>query len=345
MRPVLLPPNGQRRFYRGGSRIAELRGMPQNGDHAPEDWVGATNPAFGTNDAGLTRLSDGPLLRDAVEAEPEGFLGPEHVARFGADPRLLVKLLDAGQRLPVHYHPGRAFARAALGSAVGKTEAWLIVAADPGAEVQLGFRADVDAGTVREWVAKQDVSAMLGALRRVPVARGDVLLVPAGTPHAIGEGILLVELQEPSDFSVLLEMAGFGLSQDDGVELGLGWERALEALDTSAWDEGRLAAVRGHPRDANGRSGALALLPPEADPYFRAELLQPDPESELDAGFSILVVLDGSGGLRSADGAELPLSRGQTVLVPHAAGACTLSGQLEAVRCRPPDPAAGEGEW
>ena len=59
---------------------------------------------------------------------------------------------------------------------------------------------------------------MLGGLRRVPVSAGDALLVPGGTPHAIGAGILLVELQEPTDFSVLMEMDTFGLGgNDDGA--------------------------------------------------------------------------------------------------------------------------------
>jgi mannose-6-phosphate isomerase len=345
MMPVVLAPNAQHRFYRGGARIAELRGVPATDEHAPEDWVGSTSTAFGSDGSGLSRLPDGRLLRDALAADPEGFLGPAHAERLGPDTRLLVKLLDAGERLPVHFHPGRAFAREWLGSEHGKTEAWVIVSADPGADVRLGFHADVDVATVRDWIDRQDGDAMLAALRRVPVVAGDALLVPAGTPHAIGAGILLVELQEPTDFSVLMEMEPFGLTRGDGADLGLGWERALEALDTSGWDEAQLAAMRGRRRPAEGRAGALELLPADADPYFRAELLRPDPVSELDPGFSILVVLGGSGALTASEGSEVPVSRGSTLLVPHAAGACRLTGTLEALRCRPPDPGAGEGAW
>jgi mannose-6-phosphate isomerase len=285
------------------------------------------------------------VLRDVVRADPEAFLGQEHVNSLGPDPGLLVKLLDAGERLPVHFHPGRAFAREALGSEHGKTEAWVIVSADSDAEVYVGFRSDVDTGTVRAWIARQDGAAMLAALHRVPVAAGDALLVPGGTPHAIGAGILLVELQEPTDFSMLMEMEPFGLGGDDGAHLGLGWECALDALDTSGWDNSRLAAMRGRPCPVDGRAGALSILPVDADPYFRAERLLPDPGSELDPGFSILVVLRGSGVLAASDGSQLPVKRGNTVLVPHAAGRCRLSGALEAVRCRPGDPGAAEGRW
>jgi mannose-6-phosphate isomerase len=177
------------------------------------------------------------------------------------------------------------------------------------------------------------------------VSAGDSLLVPAGTPHAIGAGILLVELQEPTDFSVLMEFDAFGLGDDDSAHLGLGWERALEALDTSGWDESRLDAMLGRPRSIEGRPGAFSILPAAADPYFRAERLLPDPVVELDPGFSIVVVLRGSGVLVASDGSELAVARGGTLLVPYAAGQCRLSGELEAVRCRPADPAAAGGEW
>src|SRR5439155_22539568 len=109
--PFLLGPNPIHGFYRGGAAIARFRGVPLDDDHAPEDWVGSTTAVFGEDTLGLSVLGDGSLLRDAVAADPEAFLGPEHVARYGADTMLLVKLLDAGERLPVHYHPADAFAR------------------------------------------------------------------------------------------------------------------------------------------------------------------------------------------------------------------------------------------
>ena len=323
MKPQVLPPNILHHFYAGGPRIAALRGVEIESDHMPEEWIGAVNPMFGQPERGLSAFADGALVRDAVTADPEAYLGGEHVARYGADTALLVKLLDAGQRLPAHFHPGRAFARAALGSDHGKTEAWLIVDAEPGAAVWAGFKQDVELDTVREWMRTQDSRAMLAAMHELPVSPGDAVFVPAGTPHAIGEGLLIVELQEPTDMSVLLEWDGFELSKDDG-HLGLGWDRALQALD--------LRAV-----DPPGRT-----LPADADAYFRADRLTAP--ATLDAGFSILVVLDGSGVL-ATEGGEVPLHRGSAVLVPHAAGAGELRGDVTAIRCRPPAPDAGDGRW
>lgn len=329
--PAILAPNRVRRFYAGGERIDALRGgAPHPG--SPEEWVGSTTSTFGQTREGLSALADGTLVRDAIAVQPEAFLGAEHLRRFGADPALLVKLLDTGERLAVHFHPGRAFAREHLGLSYGKTEAWLIIDAEPGAVVHLGLTEPVSAETVSGWVASQDAEAMLAALHERPARPGDVFMVPAGTLHAIGAGILMVELQEPTDLSVLLEFERFGI--DDGSEtLGLGWERVLTAVDRTA------AAA---PEDARASTGLAELLPPEAAPYFRAQRVICDGEPvTLEPSFAILIVLDGPLVL----GSDLELPRGTTVLVPHGAGETTLSGHGAAIRCLPPSPDAGEPRW
>jgi mannose-6-phosphate isomerase len=177
---------------------------------------------------------------------------------------------------------------------------------------------------------------MLAALREQPVRAGDAILVPAGALHAIGEGILLLELQEPTDLSVLLEHQRFDVH--DGTEhLQLGWDAALEALDL----EGSAAA------DAPADGGAVEpLLPASAAPYFRAERVRPrGATAGLEPSFAILVVHAGDGTLTTERGDELPLRRGTTALVPYAAGTTSVTGAVEAIRCLPPDPDAEEGRW
>ena len=339
MKPLALPPNQLHRFYRGGARIAKLRGLPPGDDRAPEDWVGSVTSTFGSEREGLSRLGDGRWLAGELAADPEGYLGPEHVARYGPDPALLVKLLDAGERLPVHFHPDRDFARRWLGTPYGKSEAWMVVAAE-GEEpsIWLGLRDAVDAPTLADWVARQDREVLLAALNRVIVAPGDTFFVPAGLLHAIGAGLLIVELQEPSDLSVLLEWEGFEVDGPADGHLGLGFDTALSAATRDPLAPERLAELS--VQRAGEEGGVERLLPPQADPFFRAERLRPRPRSRLTREFAILVVLDGSGQVLTEAG-DLALSRGSTALVPWGAGEGALEGEgLDVLRCLPPEVAA-----
>jgi mannose-6-phosphate isomerase len=341
VQPIVLGPNQIHRFYRGGEAITSFRGIEHEDDFAPEDWVGSATAVFGSETLGVTTLPDGRTVREALVADPKGYLGPEHAQRFGADPGLLVKLLDAGQRLPVHCHPSREFARRHLDCRYGKTEAWVIVevrSAEP--YVHLGFRNEVDPAALADWVTRQDTEAILGATHRIPVAVGDSVLVPAGIPHAVGEGVFLVELQEPTDLSVLLEWSGFDIDGSRDGHLGLGFERALDCVDRSGWGPKRLSRLRAiRHDDPRRRPGVELLFPPEADPFFRAERIRPEGAAPLPAAFSILVVTVGTG-LLEWDEHGLEVARGDTVLIPFAAGDCVLQGSVEAVRCLPPDPAA-----
>ena len=173
MQPVVLGPNQPDQFYRGGESIARFRGLPQTGGYRPEDWIGSTTAIFGT-DSGRSVLPDGGTLKDAVTADPEAYLGPAHVAAYGPDTGLLVKLLDAGERLPVHLHPPRSFAEAHLGCPHGKTEAWIVIGTSgAGAgEVYLGFSAALSPDVVSGLVAKQGQGDLLAALNAVPVEGG-----------------------------------------------------------------------------------------------------------------------------------------------------------------------------
>ncbi|MBN9172595.1 MAG: carbohydrate kinase, partial [Microbacterium sp.] len=141
------------RFYRGGERIARFRGAAlRGGDRVPEDWIASTTSVRGQEPAGLTILPGGVTLSQAVADRPLWWLGESHVRAFGRDTRLLVKLLDAGQRLPVHAHPPTDFARSHLGAAHGKAEAWYILS--PGV-VHLGLTRALGADELREIVRTQ----------------------------------------------------------------------------------------------------------------------------------------------------------------------------------------------
>jgi mannose-6-phosphate isomerase len=324
--PQLLPPNVVPHWYAGGPALAAWRGLPPVGERSPEEWVGATACRFGEPDLGPARLADGTLLRDAVRADPTGWLG-----RDDGDPGdigVLVKLLDAGQRLPVHVHPTRTYASQHLGCAYGKTEAWYILQSSDDAAVWVGWREDVDRDRISALVEKQDADAMLALMHRVPVRPGDGVLVPGGTPHAIGAGILLVEAQEPTDQSILLERTNTTAS-DDEIFLGLARDVALSAVDTAAVDD--IAELTRH--TGAHVAGLVEVLPDQAAPYFRMELLTPG--ADVPAGFAVAVVLSGAGALLAANGESIDVKGGQTLVMPASCGDWHVDGDVRLLVCRP----------
>ncbi|MDA8438344.1 MAG: class I mannose-6-phosphate isomerase [Propionibacterium sp.] len=325
--PVIVETNRPRaRFYEGGAQIDRFRSLPPGEDHTPEDWVASTTPVRGQDPAGLTVLPDGRLLREAIAGAPMSWLGGSHLARWGVDSMLLVKLLDAGQRLPVHAHPDDTFAAAQLASAHGKAEAWFIL--KPGV-VHLGLRRDVDRAELARLVRDQNTASLLGLLNQVTVAEHDAVVVPPGTLHAIGRDVLLAEVQQPTDLSILLEWEGFAI--DGWVEghLGLGFDRALDAVDTRATRPEQLEQlVRRSAVDG-------PVFPAVADAWFRLDRVTTS--AVFDAGFAVIIATDGSTVLMTSQG-TLPLTQGQTAVVPAACGPVTMTTDGAVLVARPPAP-------
>jgi mannose-6-phosphate isomerase len=341
--PQALPPNVISHWYTGGPALAAWRGLAPVGERSPEEWIGATVHRFGEPGIGPSRLADGTLLKDAVAEDPIGWLGRDDGEP--GDTGILVKLLDAGQRLPVHVHPTREFARRHLGCAYGKTEAWYVLEAVAGAAVWVGWREDVNPARLADLVAAQDVDGLLSLMHRVVVNPGDGIFVPGGTPHAIGAGILLVEAQEPTDQSILLEHINTTATESE-IFLGLSPEIALSSVSTTRLHDSE-ALVRRATVDTG--SGPVSVLPADADPYFRMDLLGGDGRSPaFPAGFAVVVVLAGAGRLSAAalDGNPCPLTQGQVWVVPYAAGDWTVDGDARVLACHsgttwPLDPVGG----
>ncbi|RNL82552.1 class I mannose-6-phosphate isomerase [Halostreptopolyspora alba] len=337
MHPVRMPVEVMEHFYRGGQAIRELRGGPRRSERSPEEWLASVTPRFGAEPAGLSRLPDGTLLRDAIAADPLDWLGAAHHERFGAHPGVLVKLLDAGERLPVHLHPDRDFAQAHLSSGHGKTEAWIVLAAEPGATAHVGFTESVSRAELAELVRRQDPAELLARMHEIPLRAGDTVLVPAGVPHALGAGAFVLEVQEPTDFSILLDWHGFALDGPTEGHLGLGVDLALEAVRRAPLSHAQVEALclRGTAR-ADTADRLRGVFADEAAPFFRADLVRPRTAVPIPAGFAVLVALEGTGELDTRAGERLDVARGDVLAIPHAAGPLTVRGDVTAVLCRPP---------
>jgi mannose-6-phosphate isomerase len=341
--PLRMPDNRVPVYYKGGEGIDRFRVEP-GARRGPEDWVGSLSrlPEWivgidGPADAGVSRTADGESLWDLVDQDPHGWLGTRLAERYGGSSGLLVKLLDAGERLPVHCHPSRSFAAGHLGSLFGKTEGWIIMDTAPGAKVWLGMSDDIDVATLRRWIEHQDAVAMLSAMNEIEVRAGQVVFVPAGLPHSIGPGVMLTELQEPTSFSVLAEHETFGVGEQQAT-LGLGWDVAVDCFDLGGYRGDRLARLLPEPVEVLSQGGGAVfdLFPSEATEFFSARLVRCSDIVETDEpSFAVLVITRGSGVLRWDGGAQ-PVERGETWVVPFGAGRTRFNGSLDVIMCLPP---------
>ncbi len=327
MTPQRLLPNLIDHFYAGGRRIAELRGISTTSPRQPEEWIGATVPRTGVNVVGLARTEGGALLRDLVASDPVGWRGSGSWPGIAdSDTGVLLKLLDAGQRLPVHVHPDRRFAVTHLGCPYGKTEAWYVLDADPGAAVHLGWTEDVDPVELAARREAQDGEWMLARMHRLEVRPGDGILVPAGVVHAIGAGVFVAEVQEPTDFSILLEWSVTTSGREES-HLGLGFERAMQAVSHLGVSQETLATL------VRREARAGSCLPEAADAFFRLERIIPGAPASMAAGFAAIVVLDGAGRLAGAESQRI--ESGETWVVPAGFGDWTVEGDVSLLVARP----------
>jgi mannose-6-phosphate isomerase len=325
MIPVLLPPNPVQHFYRGGDRIAALRGIVPETDHQPEEWLAATVSRFGDPVTGLAVTADGAFLRDLVAAEPAAWVGPE-IGRDASDVGILVKLLDARQRLPVHVHPQRGFAAAHLDCPYGKTEAWYVLDTEADCAVYVGWNQTIDRDELDRRRDGQDSEWMLAHMNRVVVREGMGVLVPAGTAHAIDGGIFVAEVQEPTDFSILLEWSVTTSSREES-HLDLGFDAVMPAVSTEHLTEVQLAALISVEGTRSASPTFRSLLPAAADPYFRLSdaAAQGDRTDARTAGFAVVLVTGGEGAL-VGEADSVAVDAGQVLAVPRDFGDWHVEG-------------------
>lgn len=234
--------------------------------------------------------------------------------RVGETFPLLVKLIHARVRLSVQVHPDDAYAARHENGKLGKTEAWVVLYAAPDARLVYGIQP----GVAREELARAAMSgaALEDCLRWVPVSPGDALFIPAGTVHAIGEGILLYEIQQSSDLTY--RFWDWGWRDAQGKPRALHLQKALDVSDVSLC----LQPTRGERRSVAGGTRVRLV---EA-PAFTLDRLEAEGAMPLDVSperFQLLTAL--CGGRMIFEGGELPFKPGDSVFVPASAGRLTLA--------------------
>jgi len=297
-----------KRYLWGGDRINRCfqRGEPPG--RRAESWEVCDRPE------GMSVVLNGPLAGTSL-GELVARHGPELMgtAWEGGFP-LLVKLIDARETLSVQVHPDEEAARRIGGEP--KTEMWVVLSADPGAEVVAGFIPGTGAGDVRRALA---AGRLPDLLRRVPVTAGDAVFIPGGRVHAIGAGCLLLEVQQNSDTTYRLY--DWDRKVADGPPRPLHIEEALQAIH---WDDrGAGPLVQPRPAPAAAGNSVRALL---HDPLFavdRYTLQAAEEPLPAAPGCRVLFCAAGNGVLQWQDG-QHPLRPGTTLLLPAALGPASL---------------------
>lgn len=336
-RPVFFERNRVFRVYLGGKLFHDFLGdAPEDGFY-PEEWIAssvrAINPGHTDPLEGISIIENTDIpFSELLEKYPQECLGErENVG-------VLVKFLDSAIRLPMQVHPTRDFSRKYFNSHYGKAEAWLILATRPGACIYFGFSREVSKEEFQAAVdaSEKDKECMTEFVNRVPVHTGDVFFVPAGVIHAIGAGCLLLEVQEPTDFTIQPEhWCGDYHLNDQEMYLGLKREDAIDCFDFKQYGSQVVENYRKTPEFVSEADGVTIemLIGPGDTPCFSMERITvSDAEFTLDKRACVYIVTEGQG-ILEGDGYSRNIRRGDYFFLPHKAEGFRVKGTVQLVRC------------
>lgn len=343
MRAIQFKPNRVWRAYLGGAGIDCLRGeVPGVDGRFPEDWIAscveANNPQYNCPGQGLSRVETtaGEIsFRDLLAKHPEW------TRPAGSETGILMKILDSAERLPIQVHPSVENARRYFASEHGKTECWIVLGtrAVNGEEpyLLLGFNPALDRERFLAEARTGVFDAGAKMLHKLTVQPGDAILVPGGTPHAIGPGVTVIEVMEPSDLVVQPELrcGEQPLSLSERFS-GADPEEAFQAFDFVPESEAELKARCFHaPEELERGSGGrlLRLIPLESNGFFEVRKLCVANEFELsNREKSCRAGVVTAGALEfEAEGEVLTLHCGDGFFLPANLDRCAVRGSGEAV--------------
>ncbi len=316
MYPLKFKPILKRNIW-GGQKLLEVKkGQLRNADPSckyGESWD--VSGLEGNASVVGNGFLKGNNLQELIEVYMGDLVGEGVFERNGLDFPLLVKWLDCHDKLSVQVHPDDKVA-AERHDSLGKTEMWYIVSAKPDAVIYIGFK---DPAITREqYIAAVADGSVADIIRPVEVKAGDVFYIPAGTVHALADGVSVVEIQQSSD--ITYRIFDWNRVDEHGKSRELHTAQAVDVIDFSstADDCRRTYAVK--PNEA------VAMVRCE---NFTTNMLKVEGSAERDYctldSFVIYICIDGSVSL-DADGNAESLKAGEVVMIPAEAGSVSLSG-------------------
>jgi mannose-6-phosphate isomerase len=301
--PLLFHPILKQRVWGGRSLAALGKPLPR-GTAIGESWEVADLPE--TIEGGRSTIANGPLagrtLREAIAEHREAILGAAKLTPEGGFP-LLIKYLDARENLSVQVHPDEAYV-ARHPEAHLKSEAWIIMSAEPGAVIYKGVKPEV---TREQFAHHLESERVIDDLVAVPVAPGECHYLPSGTCHALGGGIVAAEIQTPSDTTFRVYDWG-----RQGRELHV--EQALECIRF-----GRSSAEP-PPQRKPIKTKGIQTTPLVETSYFAIERIAIEARVPLEVVTSgmplIWMILTGRGRVETDNAPTVDLTPGTTALMP-----------------------------
>ena len=302
------------------------RGLEKLGKVLPEGIVAESWEISGHPD-GLGRVADGvhagktlPELMTELGRDLVGTALPEEALRTFP---LLVKFIDANDRLSVQVHPDDTYAAAHENGSLGKTEMWVVLDAEPDAKLVYGIRPGVTKERFAQAVGDGQVAE---CLNEVPAHKGDVFDIPAGLVHAIGKGLIIAEIQQNSNTTY--RVYDYDRTDAAGNKRPLHVDKALDVMDFQGGGIPKPLSLSA----SNGLGAVQALL--VLNRYFAVERLELDGRFQTVADgsrFELLILTEGSARI-AWDGGNMPVSMGDSLLLPARLGAYTVEGTCTALR-------------
>jgi len=351
---LILPPNRVWRTYPGGKNLDLMEGKANPQDaHFPEDWIGSTTRAVNEGrehltEEGLSKVTvagETLTLKSLCEKQPDTLLGAKHVEKYGPNTQFLLKFLDSAVRLHIQCHPTIPFAQKHLNSNSGKTEGYIILGSRDDVKqpyIYMGFQHPPEKAAFKQMIEQQDSNAILACFEKIPIKPGDVFMVPGGMPHAIGEGVFMIEIMEPTDFAVRIEFERGGyVLPEDARFMGRGIDFALSMFNYEATP---IEAIKERffcqPRvlETQDQSTEYALIDKQKTLCYSVNRIEVKDcyVKEADT-FCVGIVAKGSGSI-VAGGETYPVNEGSKFFVPCQTGPVTFESEngMEIIATFPP---------
>lgn len=333
--PIFFHKNRVGRVYIGGKLFSAFFGDDSADSYEPEEWiasnVSALNKNSKTEKEGVSKVANSDLYFDElIEKYPQELLGSSKKLR------ILVKILDSAIRLPAQAHPDKEFSRKYFNSEYGKTECWIVLDTRPDAKIYFGFKNGVTLSEFEKAIddSERDKDAMERLMLEIKPEKNGVYLVPAKTVHAIGAGCLILEIQEPTDFTIQPERyCGEYKLSDKEMYLGLTRTQAVECFDFAKAPNAKIEPVFIEDTASIKTESLINKNNTECFVVNRITLSGGKKTLKIEDSYAIYIVTNGEGILSGNNYSKI-INKGDYFFMPACLmGKFSVSGNVELVEC------------